>query len=176
MTVDEITRSGGIDMANGSSLAREFLLLAIDTEKNGRAFYESTARHSKSKDAQNVLKHLSLREKEHEDTFREMLKRLGDSQPVNKYTRDDYQYIKYLADCMIMDSERSQAQSASTPRTDIEAMELGIGLEKDCIIFYSEIRGMLPRADQDIIDMITSEEKKHLSELSFVAGKLRRGD
>ena len=43
------------------------------------------------------------------------------------------------------------------------------------ILFYSEVRGMVPRQDQDIIDMITNEEKKHLSELMYLANKIRRG-
>jgi len=32
---------------------------------------------------------------------------------------------------------------------------------------------MLPREGQDIIDMITNEEKKHLSELMYMANKIR---
>lgn len=54
-------------------------------------------------------------------------------------------------------------------------METGIGLEKDCILFYTEGRGMLPYPDHDIIDMIINEEKNHLSELSLLLGRLRAG-
>ena len=57
--------------------------------------------------------------------------------------------------------------------TDVEALEIGIGFEKDSILFYSEIRGMVPRQDQEIVDVITNEEKKHLSELSYMAHKLK---
>jgi hypothetical protein len=32
---------------------------------------------------------------------------------------------------------------------------------------------MVPGQDQEIVDVITSEEKKHLSELLYMAGRLR---
>jgi rubrerythrin len=57
--------------------------------------------------------------------------------------------------------------------TDIEAIEYGINLEKDSILFYSEIRGMVPLQDQELIDIITNEEKKHLSEFIYMANNLR---
>jgi hypothetical protein len=34
---------------------------------------------------------------------------------------------------------------------------------------------MVPKQDQDIIDSITNEEKKHLSELLYMANKIRSG-
>ena len=155
-------------------LGKQFLQLAIETEKNGRAFYENSARQSKKKDVQDVFRQLAAREKDHENTFRNMLSRLGNLR-ATPAANEDYQYIRYLADSLIRDSERSQSPKVKPIRTDIEAMEMGIGLEKDCILFYSEARGMLPAADQNIIDMITSEEKKHLSELSVLLGRLRSG-
>jgi hypothetical protein len=34
---------------------------------------------------------------------------------------------------------------------------------------------MVPRKDQDIIDAIVNEEKKHLSELMYIANKIKSG-
>jgi rubrerythrin len=59
--------------------------------------------------------------------------------------------------------------------TDVEALETGIGFEKDSILFYSEIRGMVPKLDQEIVDTIISEERKHFSELTYMADQLRSG-
>jgi len=155
-------------------LGKQFLQLAIETEKNGRQFYEKAARRSKKTDVQDVFKRLAGREKEHENTFKDMLGRLSGRRSVSM-AGGDYQYIKYLADSLITDNDRSQFPKTKTTRTDIEAMETGVGLEKDCILFYSEVRGMLPRPDQNIVDMIISEEKSHLSELSVLLGRLRSG-
>ena len=66
-------------------------------------------------------------------------------------------------------------QKIPTPTGRLVVYKNGIGFEKDSILFYSEVRGMVPSQDQQIVDMIVSEEKKHLSELTYVAGKLKSG-
>jgi rubrerythrin len=161
----------------GESLGREFLMLAVQTEKNGQAFYQESARRSRKKDVKDVFKVLALREQEHENTFSDMLNHLGNHRVPEGYSRDDFQYLKFLADSLIFDNSRARAtQTPNAVRTDIEALETGIGLEKDCILFYSDIRGMLPRSDQDAIDMIIQEEKQHLSELTYWVNRLRGGE
>ena len=155
------------------SIGKEFLELAIEIEKDGRSFYESMARIIKGKEVQDTFKQLAIREREHENIFREMLNRIGGYRPPQAYAGEHYQYIRDLAYSSIFTGEKVRAILASKVITDIGTIEIGISFEKDSILFYSEIRGMVPRHDQEIIDMITSEEKKHLSELVYIANKLR---
>lgn len=63
------------------AMGREFLELAIEIEKNGRFFYETVARQDRDKEVQDVFAQLAAREKEHENTYREMLNRLGGYRP-----------------------------------------------------------------------------------------------
>lgn len=51
-------------------------------------------------------------------------------------------------------------------------MEIGITMEKDSILFYSEISSMLPGDDRIIINGIIGEEQKHLSELTYIKRQL----
>lgn len=155
------------------SVGKEFLELAIELERNGGNFYESVARKNMDKEVQNIFTRLAAREKEHEHTFRDMLTRLGGYIPENPC--ENYQYIKSVADSNIFTGERAQTLLTRTTVTDIQAIEAGISFEKDSILFYSEVRGMVPRQDQEIIDMIINEEKKHLSELTYTANRLRSG-
>ncbi len=154
------------------SAGKEFLELAIEIERNGYNFYESAAQ-GKSKEMQDILIQLAGREREHEHTFRDMLTRVGGYVPENPY--ENYQYIKSLADSSIFAGKQAQALLTRKTMTDIGAVEAGISFEKDSILLYSEVRGMVPRQDQNIIDMITNEEKKHLSELMYLANKVRSG-
>ncbi|MBI4267904.1 MAG: ferritin family protein [Chloroflexi bacterium] len=155
------------------SVGKEFLEIAIEIERNGQKFYESAANQKKEKEVQDIFRGLAGREREHEHTFRDMLTRAGGY--VAEKPCDNYAYIKGVADSSIFTQEHVRALLEKRAMTDIEAVEAGIGFEKDSILFYSEIRGMVPREDQDIIDMITNEEKKHLSELSYLANKIRSG-
>ncbi len=154
------------------SVGKEFLELAIEIERNGYRFYELAAQ-DKSKEVSDIFIQLAGREREHEHTFRDILTRVGGYIPENPC--ENYKYIKSLADSSIFVSEQAQSLLSGKAMTDIEAVEAGISFEKDSILFYLEVRGMVPRHDQDIMDMITNEEKKHLSELMYMANKIRRG-
>ena len=155
------------------SPGKEFLEAAIEIERNGRKFYESAAQRSKNGEVRKVLMQLAGREREHEHTFRDMLTRAGGYGSENPC--ENYDYIKNVADTSIFAGERAQALLTKGAMTDIDAVEAGISFEKDSVLFYSEVRGMVPRQDQEIMDMIINEEKKHLSELSYMANKMRSG-
>ena len=157
------------------SIGKEFLELAIEIEKNGRFFYEVAARLNRNKEIGDVFARLAAREKEHENTFHDMLSQLGGYRPNQKYTGEHYQYIRDLAQSSIFAGEQAQTVLRRKSITDVEAVEIGISFEKDSILFYSEMRGMMPRHDQEMVDVITSEEKRHLSELTYMANKLRSG-
>jgi rubrerythrin len=157
------------------SIGKEFLEVAIEIEKNGRSFYEFLARQDRSKEVRDVFARLAVREKEHENTYRDIMNRLGGYNPRQQYAGEHYQYISQLANLSILSAEQARRILTKKTMTDIEAMEFGINLEKDSILFYSEIRGMVPRQDQEFMDVITSEEKKHLSELLYMANRLRGG-
>ncbi len=59
------------------SIGKEFLEMAVEIERNGRSFYESVARQDKKKEVRDVFMQLAALKKERENTFRDMLNRLG---------------------------------------------------------------------------------------------------
>ena len=92
------------------SIGKEFLELAIEIEKNGRFFYEVVARLSGNKEIEDIFAKLTAREKEHENTFRDMLSRLGGYRPHQKHTGEHYQssssqYLHWRADTSSLDQE-----------------------------------------------------------------------
>jgi rubrerythrin len=155
------------------SIGKEVLEAAIEIEKNGRSFYEALARQDRSKEARDVFARLAVREKEHENTYKEIMNRLGSYNPRPQYAGEHDRYVSQLVSSSIFTAEQARRILAKKSMTDIEAIEVGINLEKDSILFYSEVRGMVPGQDQEIVDVITSEEKKHLSELLYMTSRLR---
>ncbi len=154
------------------SPGKEFLEIAIEIERSGYKLYELAA-DQKSKEVRDILLQLAGREREHEHTFRDMLTRVDGYIPENPC--ENYDYIRSVADSNVFVGERIWKLLTQKAMTDIEVLEAGIGFEKDSILFYSEIRGMLPKLSQNIIDMIVNEEKKHLSELTYLVNKIRSG-
>jgi len=159
---------------NEKSIGKQFLEVAIEIERNGYNFYEAVGSRNRDKEIRDVFTQLATREKEHEHTFRDMLARLGGYGP-SLNPCEDYQYVRSLADSSVFTGERAQTLLTKKRMTNVEAIEAGIGFEKDSIMLYSEVLGMIPRQDQEIINMIINEEKKHLSELMYIANKIRSG-
>ncbi len=59
--------------------------------------------------------------------------------------------------------------------TDAKAVEIGITAEKDSILLYYEIRGILPESVAWQVDRIIGEEKLHLGELVDLKKSLEEG-
>lgn len=150
------------------SLGEELLQLAIEVEKKGQDFYTTAAKQVKENQVRDKFNYLAKQEKQHEGTFREMLKRLKGHRVVSGSFEDQFQYVRDVAASSIFGSDGGKELTGAHPMTDVEAINLGLQFEKDTILFYSDMRGMLPRDDQPVLDMITNEERKHLSELSAI--------
>jgi rubrerythrin len=56
--------------------------------------------------------------------------------------------------------------------SDIKALEVGISAEKDSILFYHEMKEIMPGPDIPVIDRIIAEEKSHLQQLTAIKKKL----
>ncbi len=155
------------------SIGKETIELAIQIERNGREFYHTLAGSSRDKEVREVFKRLALMEQEHENIFRDLLIRLGGYHPAQIHPGEHFQYIKGLADSTLFTRERARMALNRIVATDIEAFEIGIGFEKDSILLYEEIMGLMPPQDRTILEIVISEEKKHLSELAYQASRLR---
>ena len=64
------------------------------------------------------------------------------------------------------------SEMATKADSDIEALELAVGAEKDSILFYYEMRDIMPQRAQQTVNKIIAEEKSHLRQLSELKKKL----
>ena len=71
-----------------------------------------------------------------------------------------------LASEYVFTQKDKGSQIAKTVTSDKEAVELGIGFEKDSIVFYEGIKKVVPEYELKIIDELISQEQNHLRQLS----------
>jgi rubrerythrin len=64
---------------------------------------------------------------------------------------------------------RARVQEA---RDDTEAVELGMRMESETILFFTEIRDLVRREDREVVDRILGEERDHLRRLSRLRKEL----
>ena len=150
----------------------ELINIAIGIERRGITFYDIMARSTKNTIASEVFKYLGDMERDHIRTFQVILAEADKYQfpetPAGEYTT----YLQALVDSAVFTDDLVTSEMATKVSSDIEAMELAIGAEKDSILFYYEMKDLMPQRAQPTVNKIIAEEKSHLRQLSELKKKL----
>ena len=150
----------------------ELINIAIGIEGRGIAFYDIMTRSTKNAVARDVFQYLADMEREHIRTFQSMLTEADKYQipetPAGEYAA----YLRALVDSAVFTDDFVTSEMATKASSDIEAMELAIGAEKDSILFYYEMKDIMPQRAQPTVNKIIAEEKSHLRQLSELKKKL----
>ncbi len=145
--------------------ASEILKIAIQIEKNGLVFYNQIKERSKNFTVAEVFGFLAKEEERHAKTFERLLEQAGNYQPAESYPGEYALYLEALAGDNIFRKEIDLRKLAGEVSSDSQSVDLGIGFEKDSIIFYNEMKNFVPKEDMAIIDKVIVEEKEHLLKL-----------
>ncbi|MDD5093149.1 MAG: ferritin family protein [Dehalococcoidia bacterium] len=150
----------------------EIIDVAVGIENNGAAFYETLAKLDGEVAAQSVYKGLAAMERQHGQIFEGLRSVLGGYDPKASYAEEFDRYLKALVDSAIFRDDKTARQMAEKVTSDAAAIQIAIGAEKDSILFYSEMRRIVPKSTFKLLDRIINEERGHLRELSELNGKL----
>ena len=112
-----------------------------------------------------LFNYLADEEVRHRKTFEGLLNRIGDYVPAQNYPGEYEFYLKALAGENIFTKDDAMDILNKKISSDIQAIELAIGFEKDSIIFFNEMKNFSPQDGHEIIQKIIQEEKGHLSKL-----------
>ncbi len=146
--------------------------IAIDIERRGIMFYDIMAKSTDNEDARAVFEGLVEMEREHIRIFEDMLGKPDASGSQDAPSGDYSDYLQSLIDEAVFSDDMITSEMATQADSDIKALELGISAEKDSILFYYEMRDIMPRSAVPEINRIIAEEKSHLRQLSDIKKKL----
>lgn len=144
----------------------EIVEIGIQIEKNGRDFYNSVAGNSKNQKAGEIFRFLAGEEEKHIKMFQEILDKTDKYEPRGLDLDTYLAYMNALASEYVFTQEDKGVQTAKTIKNDKEAVNMGIGFEKDSIIFYEGMKKTVPEHDLRIIDELIAQEQNHLTKLS----------
>jgi len=150
----------------------ELINIAIGIERRGIAFYDIMTKTTESTAAREVFQHLADMEREHIRLFEGMLDQADKYPPAESYPGEYAAYLQALIDSAVFTDDLVTSELATQADSDVEAMELAISAEKDSILFYYEMRNIMPRRAQPTVDRILAEEKSHLKELTGLKKQL----
>lgn len=144
----------------------EIVELGIQIEKNGRDFYNTLVDQSKNQKAKDIFKFLADQEEAHIATFQKVLDSVHKYEPSESYPGEYFAYMNALASNYVFTRKDKGKEIAKKVRGDKEAVELGIGSEKDSIIFYEGMKRVVPEYGHKVIDEMIEQEQNHLRQLA----------
>jgi len=144
----------------------EIVELGIQIEINGRDFYHTLAGKSKNQKASDVFKYLTAEEEKHIKVFQDILDKAEKYGPPSFGADEYFAYMNALASGYVFTRKDKGVEIAKTISSDLEAVNMGIGFEKDSIIFYEGMKKAVPEYDIKIIDELIKQEQGHLRQLS----------
>lgn len=150
----------------------ELFEIAIGVEKRGQAFYESLAKKSKQPKIKAVWDYLAGEERKHLKTFKDLMDSLGEEPSPEIFEEEFAYYLKALVNNIIFAGDEVIAEMAKKVSTDAEAIHIVLGLEKDSILFYSDMRALVREADREVVDKVVREERSHLRQLGDLQDEL----
>jgi rubrerythrin len=150
----------------------ELLNIAIGIERQGIAFYDTMARSVGNTATGETFQYLADMERRHLQLFQDMLSETGDSNVSESYSEEQAGYLKGLVESAVFSDEMASSEMLNHAESDVSSLETAISAEKDSILFYYEMRDIVPRNIHQMVEQIMNEEKLHLRQLAELKKKL----
>jgi rubrerythrin len=150
----------------------EIVEIGIQIEKNGRDFYNTLVNQSKEQKAKEIFKYLAGEEEKHIAAFQNILDSVHKYEPAEAYPGEYFAYMNALASDYVFTQKDKGEEAAKNTRSDKEAVDLGVGFEKDSILFYVGMKKVVPENDHKVLDKLIMQEQSHLEQLSDLKKKL----
>ncbi len=148
--------------------ATEIAEIGIQIEKNGRDFYEGVLKLSKNSKSKETFGFLAGEEEKHIKRFEDLLSQVKKYEPSEAYPGEYFAYLKALSEGYVFTKANKGAEAAKNIKSEKEAVDIGIGFEKDSILFYHEMKKFILGGEQKIVDKLIEEEQGHLKKLTEI--------
>ncbi|MBI4746366.1 MAG: ferritin family protein [Deltaproteobacteria bacterium] len=146
---------------------KEVLEIAIQIEKNGFTFYSHAAQKVTDNKVRELIEWLAQEEKSHIGRFENILSSFNPQElDMSPAEFEEYSlYLKALADARVFTSELKAREATMLIKTEIDAIDIAIGFEKDSLLFLHWIKMMVKGSDAVIVEKLQREEMLHLKKL-----------
>jgi len=149
--------------------ADEIFEMAEEIERNGVEFYRKAAQNVNDKKTKQMLLDMAEMEDGHLRTFQQMREELDSADRVETVFDPDNQaalYLRAMADARGSEGKISPTEELTGRETPKEILETALNSEKDSVVFYFGLKGLVPpKAGRDKVEAIITEELGHITTL-----------
>jgi rubrerythrin len=152
----------------------EILGYAVRIERQGEQFYRQWADNTEDQHQKKLFNFLADEEKNHEKTFMRLLEELKAAGFKPQGTVDK----AYLEHLEMYAREFFQPEPLAREMkevTDISsALQFALQQEAFSVLFYTDLKGYVPREHVELMQQVIEEEQKHIDKLEALRDKLLR--
>ncbi len=139
--------------------------IAIAMEQAGERFYLRAAKLTDDPRTKKTFEFLANEESHHKELFEMKFEREKKLELHKELPKGYFEYLNVLGSTLLFsDDELEKLMDGVT--TCKQAIEFAIAREKDSMLFYYELAQFIPLSEQETIDAIIAEERKHFEILT----------
>lgn len=143
----------------------EIFQFAIRIEENGEFFYTTVAQQVAAKEVKELFGTLAREEAKHKQTYEQLLSKIETYDPPEIYPGEYFDYLRAYADNHVFPLEKMKKEIA-TIKTAEAALNFAMAREIESILYYQEMKNLVPANEKAKIDAIIEEERRHYVKLS----------
>ncbi|OQX82792.1 MAG: hypothetical protein B6D63_07150, partial [Candidatus Latescibacteria bacterium 4484_7] len=151
----------------------EIVDIGIEKEKKRREFYDLAAKKfSDEQKLADLFARLRDWEDEHVRRFQELRDSLTMGQYTESYPGETEAYMQALVESELYDMITPE-RFAELVENEFDALDIGIGFEKDAVLFFSGLALYLDENEREVVNELIKEERQHMLYLFNLKNELK---
>jgi rubrerythrin len=151
--------------------ASDIVEFAIRIEENGANFYRFAVQIAKDENTKNLFEQLANAEVHHKKIFEKIFAAMDKVAPPESYDGEYAAYLHNYVDNAIIFKKEALDQELTKVKDTPSALDFALRREMDSILYYHEIKRLVPANEHGTVDQIIDEERRHVAMLSAMKQK-----
>lgn len=148
--------------------ASDIVEIAVRIEENGNNFYKFAEQIAKQQEVKELFSRLAQEELSHKKIFEGIFAKMEKYDPPESYQGEYGAYLRDYVDNNIIFTKEAMDKELAGVKDTLSALDFAIKRELDSILYYHEIKNIVPAGQHGTLDQVIDEERKHFSKLSEV--------
>jgi rubrerythrin len=150
----------------GVFAASDIVEVAIRIEENGVNFYKYAEKIVRKKEAKKLFAQLAQAEVAHKKIFEKIFAKMEKNSPFENYEGEYSAYLRSYVDNNIVFTKEAMEKQFPKVKNTAAALDFAIQRELDSILYYHEIKKLIPAGQHKVLEQIIEEERKHFLSLT----------
>jgi rubrerythrin len=138
----------------------DLVQFAVRIEENGERFYRAWAKRVSDPVQAAFFTKLADDEVKHKEIYATMLGRIGPSEPDMETYEEYMAYLRMFTEGVLFNEEKNSREMAAVNSVG-DALDFAAKQELDSILFYLELKTFVPKAQEETINEVVKEERRH---------------